>query len=291
MPEHPLPPLQHPTDTAHWTLFYRATETVAAPTTSDTYSQALLSLKGKNFISHFPKAKVHPWSILTRIRSLDEGILNATQNLGVDLVLNLGCGFDTRPYRLPLPSQLRWIDVDFPCLIEEKRSVLAEFPAQCQIEFVGLDLTQKEKRHHFLNRLTQSASKILVLSEGFLVYLPLEEVTSLAKALTIHPHFRYWMLDCPSPLGLKVANRRWANSLAKTGSRLQFAPSNRQTFFQKLGWNTKKQSNIIQEAKRFHLTPTPRWYWRTAAWLLPPSFYLRLSEQNNLLFLERAELK
>jgi O-methyltransferase involved in polyketide biosynthesis len=31
---------------------------------------------------------------------------------GVDTILNLGAGLDTRPYRMDLPKTLRWVEFD-----------------------------------------------------------------------------------------------------------------------------------------------------------------------------------
>src|SRR2546422_4602991 len=38
---------------------------------------------------------------------------------------NLAAGLDARPYRLPLPSSLRWVEVDFPDVIAYKQEQLA----------------------------------------------------------------------------------------------------------------------------------------------------------------------
>ncbi len=39
---------------------------------------------------------------------------------GVDTVVNLGAGLDTRPYRMELPASLVWVEVDYPAVIELK---------------------------------------------------------------------------------------------------------------------------------------------------------------------------
>jgi len=41
-------------------------------------------------------------------------------------VVNLGCGLDTRPWRLALPANVAWIDVDTVEVIELKRRLLQE---------------------------------------------------------------------------------------------------------------------------------------------------------------------
>jgi len=42
----------------------------------------------------------------------------------VDTVLNLAAGLDARPFRLPLPPTLRWLDVDVPAILARKHDVV-----------------------------------------------------------------------------------------------------------------------------------------------------------------------
>src|SRR6185295_7983751 len=63
-------------------------------------------------------------------RAFDDVICETVQRDSIDTVLNLAAGLDARPYRLPLPSELRWIEVDLPGILAEKTKLLAgERPA------------------------------------------------------------------------------------------------------------------------------------------------------------------
>ena len=49
---------------------------------------------------------------------------------GVDTIVNLGAGLDTRPYRMSLPASLHWIEADYAHLIEYKEAALpVNYPA------------------------------------------------------------------------------------------------------------------------------------------------------------------
>eukprot|EP00983_Pelagomonas_calceolata_P049612 1141594-Pelagomonas_calceolata.AAC.5 len=41
-------------------------------------------------------------------------------------VVNIGCGMDTRPWRLHFPPGVFWTDVDTPEIIDLKRKLLVE---------------------------------------------------------------------------------------------------------------------------------------------------------------------
>lgn len=60
------------------------------------------------------------WAITVRTRVFDDLLLSTIQDHGLQGVLNLGAGLDTRPYRLDLPARLQWIEVDLPATIEHK---------------------------------------------------------------------------------------------------------------------------------------------------------------------------
>lgn len=45
-------------------------------------------------------------------------------------IVDLGCGFGTRPWRLPLSSNVAWFDVDLPAVLEEKARLLTAAGAE-----------------------------------------------------------------------------------------------------------------------------------------------------------------
>ena len=119
------------------------------------------------------------------------------------MVINLAAGLDSRPYRLDLPSNLRWVEVDLPWMIDHKENLLADDTPACKLERVKLDLRDKEARLELFSRLNEECSQALVISEGLLVYLAEEEVNDLAKALSAQSNFRDWVIDLGNPALLR----------------------------------------------------------------------------------------
>jgi len=77
-------------------------------------------------------SSITAWAIAIRTRIVDDYIrLALTQ--GVDAVLNLGAGLDTRPYRMDLPESLLWIEADYPSVIEFKEKPLLNEKARCRL--------------------------------------------------------------------------------------------------------------------------------------------------------------
>jgi O-methyltransferase involved in polyketide biosynthesis len=50
-----------------------------------------------------------------------------------DTILSLGAGLDTRPYRLELPPQLKWVEADYEDVVAYKNKLLHREPARCRL--------------------------------------------------------------------------------------------------------------------------------------------------------------
>src|SRR5947207_13215704 len=83
----------------------------------DRYARKLAGERGERIIASMRRGRAWAWPMIVRTAVLDELILRAIERQGVDTVLNLAAGLDARPYRLPLPSALRWVQDDFPDVI------------------------------------------------------------------------------------------------------------------------------------------------------------------------------
>ena len=145
--------------------------------------------------------------MIVRTAVLDELILRTIERDRVDTVLNLAAGLDTRPYRLPLPSTLRWVEADFPDVIAYKQEQLEAEQPVCVLERVGIDLTDVGRRRALFARIAATARHTLVVSEGLLVYLTPAQVAALASDLAAPAPFRWWLIDLCSPRLLKMLEK------------------------------------------------------------------------------------
>ena len=84
---------------------------------------------GRKIVATVPRRFLGAWSVVIRTVIIDSYIRAAIAG-GVDTILNLGAGLDTRPYRMDLPKDLRWIEVDYPHVIDLKEERLADEQAE-----------------------------------------------------------------------------------------------------------------------------------------------------------------
>ncbi len=220
-------------DTARWVAWYRALESERPDAHfHDPYARLLAGQRGQDIVRSLPWSTWFSWAVVVRTCVFDELIRHLVEQEGVDLVLNLGAGFDTRPYRLTLPTRPRWIEVDLPAVLADKEEKLAHIPSVCALERVKLDLTESEARNALFRCLNAEARQVLVITEGLLLYLPSEQVSTLTRDLHALPQFRWWLTDHIAPTVLLVEQLIWNSYLAAGNSRMQFAPTEGEQFFE-----------------------------------------------------------
>ena len=170
---------------------------------------------------------------------------------GVDTILNLGAGLDTRPYRMELPPSLRWVEVDFPAVIDLKNQQLADDQPNCRVERFKFDLTDRASRRELFAEINKGANKILVLTEFVIPYLTEADVAELADDLRRLSQIGYWIVDS--------FPRNWRRdpALGNKRTRFLFKPLDWFGFFADHDWRPKEIRYISIEAKRLG-RPFPR---------------------------------
>ena len=246
-------PIKNISDTARWMAFYRAMESERPDAHfHDPYARLLAGERGKEIAQMLPWGITNAWAIIVRTCVFDEIIVKTVENHAVDTILNLAAGFDTRPYRLPLPASLHWIEVDLPEILSEKEEKLVNEQPGCRLKRVQLDLADVNARRALFSGLVQEARQVLVVTEGLLIYLTAEHVMSLAGDLHTHSHFRWWLTDLVSPAVLRLYQINWASELAQGNAALQFAPEEGELFFCRYGWHLAEFRSTMEEASRLN---------------------------------------
>jgi methyltransferase (TIGR00027 family) len=260
--------IQNVSDTAFLVAGFRAAETERErPLFRDPLAAKLAGDHGSKILATVPRSFVGAWSVVIRTVIIDAFIKQAVAE-GVDTILNLGAGLDTRPYRMDLPKSLRWVEVDFPDVIALKEARLADEHPRCRLERFALDLTDRAARRAFLAKTDGEASKILVLTEGVTPYLTDEDVGDLADELRQTEKVRYWIVDYFSPeairYGAKLRRRFMRNAP------FRFAPKDWFAFFAAHGWKASEVRYLSEEAERLgRPIPLPLWLrlWVKAAYV------------------------
>jgi methyltransferase (TIGR00027 family) len=243
-------PIRHISDTALWVAVYRAQESERADAVfRDPYARRLAGDRGTQIAAAMPFAQRHSWSYTARTWLVDQVIEREVQQ-GTDMVINLAAGLDSRPYRMQLPALLRWVEVDLPDMLNYKQEVLAAERPVCAVERVPLDLRDTAARRVLFQRLGGEAKRVLVVSEGLIVYFEADGAAELARDLSSPFSFRLWVTDLASPALLKMLQKAIGGPLVEAGSPLKFAPREGPEFFARYGWKVLETRSLLHAAAK-----------------------------------------
>lgn len=284
------PLIRHVSDTAFLIAQCRAIESARPDALfKDPLAARLAGEKGRALVETYPTAAVTSWGMAIRTVVIDDLVREAIAR-GADTVLNLGAGLDTRPYRLELPRALRWIEADYPNVIAFKEERLAGEAPRCELERVGIDLADTAARRALLTRVDTEAERLLVLTEGLVPYLDLEQAGMLADDLRALERVDGWIVDYLSP-GSHAYRRRAGVMKYMRQAPFKFQPSDWFGFFAEHGWRSREVRYLADEGARLgRPAPLPRpLFARLLRPLLPKGRRERFRRFTAYVLLEPAE--
>jgi methyltransferase (TIGR00027 family) len=247
-------------DTALWVAHYRDLESEQPrPLFHDRFARLLVGERGRAIAESMKAtARYTRWSVVIRTAVIDEYIQNLVRE-GVDTVVNLGAGLDTRPYRLTLPSSLRWIEIDFPHMIEYKSTRLAAESPGVHLERLALDLTDRVRRREVFARFGTESKQTLILTEGVIPYLTESQVAEVAEDLRAEQSFRFWIAEYFSPRVYRYFRTRERRVKMKNAP-FRFFPEDWFGFFASHGWQPHEIRYLAEESRRLRRAqPMPWW--------------------------------
>ena len=186
--------VEHVSDTALMVAAARAAETERPDgVVQDPFARHLAGDRGATLVE---KLLVKDWlgiGVGLRCRTIDEMLVEAIAAHDIRAVVVLGAGLDTRAWRLDLPSELRWIEVDFATILDYKAEILASERPRCRLERLAANLTVESERQAVWA--AAEGEPGLILTEGLLLYLPARTTDALATEPPQQSGIRHWLVD------------------------------------------------------------------------------------------------
>ncbi len=239
--------ITHVTDTAFWVGALRANEAKRCGAVfPDPLASLVAGTRGEKIARAMPDAALVQWGVVVRTSAIDT-LIGEALNQGVERIVNLGAGLDTRPYRMTLPAKTRWIEIDFPSMVQWKDEVLAGHTPGCILERIGLDLSDRTARSGLFKLLGSTNVKTLLIAEGVMPYMSNEAVADLGRELHAIPSFYYWILDFDNA-GVRKTPKRWAEQLK--AAPFLFRPGDWFKFFADCGWRVRRVITSAEESDK-----------------------------------------
>jgi len=200
------PRLEHVGETALMVAGCRALETGRTDgLIRDPYAERLAGERGMALARSVPALEWMVFGVAVRVRFMDELLLKALGTGEIRTVVVLGAGLDSRPWRLEMPGDLRWIESDFQEMLDYKAAALASETPRCRVDRIAADLNDPSQRRRVFEAAGGEAA--LIVTEGLLMYLPAGTVRAIATEPAALCGARRWLMDIYSAQMMSIAPR------------------------------------------------------------------------------------
>jgi methyltransferase (TIGR00027 family) len=224
--------------TAYWTASVRAMESQRSDSLfKDPLAGALAGQVGAGWIAQRTPEKVLP--IVLRTRYFDDFLERIHHEQGIRHVVLMAAGLDTRAFRLQWAQGVQLFEIDQPAVMQYKQQVLSATKARpaCTRFVIEQDLTGPWQEALIVAGFLPNTPSLWLL-EGFLFYLPCEQVTAILEDVSALASPGSW-------IGFDIINddmlthpitRAWVDMHAAAGAPWIGTLNDPESFLAGLGW-------------------------------------------------------
>jgi methyltransferase (TIGR00027 family) len=168
-------------------------------------------------------------STVCRVRYFDD-IVKSSFNDGLEQLVILGAGYDTRAYRIDELSKIRVFEVDHPTTQSIKVAKIKEIFGSLpdHVTYVPVDFETDKLGQRLLESEYDPSKKTLFISEGVLIYLPPEAVDEILSFIVDNSGkgsavvFDYIPLSVVDGTCKLEAGKNWQKSVTDMGEPFKF---------------------------------------------------------------------
>ncbi|MGH3853015.1 MAG: class I SAM-dependent methyltransferase [Pseudonocardiaceae bacterium] len=159
-------------------LYLRALDSRAAtPILGDGYADELLGRIDYDF-GRLASLRGSVRTVAVRSKQFDAWVVRFLAEHPDGVLLNLGCGLDSRVFRIDPPRTVLWYDLDYPEVVQLRERL---YPARDGVVTIGASVTDGSWWAQ-----VPTDRPALVLAEGLLMYLTAPDVHRLLDQMTAH---------------------------------------------------------------------------------------------------------
>lgn len=247
-----LPPpasssITHVSDTALMVAACRALETEATDGfVRDPFAARLAGERGRAILEQLPSREWMRFGVGVRSRLMDELITEALSDGRIAAVVSVGCGLDSRPWRLALRPELRWIEADFAEMLDYKEAVMAGETPNCRRARLAADVTDVEQRHALYAM--SGNEPALLITEGLLMYLPSATVEAMATEAGDGNSITDWLCDVTTSAFANALKLDTSRTVRHVQAQDSLAGEDILATLHRAGWNTASWRSYIKDA-------------------------------------------
>lgn len=158
------------------TLYVRAKDAMSTnPVIHDKKAIEIIQKIDYDF-KKFESGEMSYYGVLARAKTMDEEVKKFIAENPDCVIVSVGCGLDTRFSRVD-NGKIKWYNLDFPQVIEQRELFFEKTHRVINIGKSALDPTWTQD-------VKTEGKKLLIISEGMLMYLKENEISQLLQILT-----------------------------------------------------------------------------------------------------------
>jgi methyltransferase (TIGR00027 family) len=228
-----------------------------APICGDTFAARFMQAQGLSVFRAFEPLRSANAANLARHRSIDDFLRARLAREPDTLIVLLGCGFDTRAFRLRGGD---WLEVDAPGLIAFKQTCLPQSECPNPLQRIGLDFATAPLDSVAAFKL--DTKPVIVVVEGVFAYLSETQVRHTLQALQQLWPRHTLVCDILTRAFARVYARRIQRELARLGAHFAFTPSDAGAIFSGNAYRLRQRWSVVGQALAYGVIRAPRWLLR-----------------------------
>lgn len=224
--------------TARWAAAVRAAESNREDRLfDDPWASALAGKEGEKWLTGRPAGST--LTMVLRTRYFDDFLLRVSGQDGINQIILMAAGLDTRAFRLGWAKNTRLFELDQLDVLNYKKEILGSMDARanCDRRVIRVDLTESWNEA-LANSGFDSQKPSCWLLEGFLFYLPNESITQIINDVTDLAVPGSWMgFDINnSDVMTSSWTKKWVDMQAQMGAPWIGTLDNPESFLSARGW-------------------------------------------------------
>ncbi|HEY3300286.1 MAG TPA: class I SAM-dependent methyltransferase [Methylophilaceae bacterium] len=197
----------------------------------DHYAKRFMDAHGMQIFEPFRSQVMPNISSTVRCHIIDQSIRQELAKQPDSLIITIGAGFDSRPYRI---KGGHWIEIDEPQIISDKNEKLPIAECKNNLTRVSINFANEKLIEKLQGQ--PSNQSIIIVIEGVFMYLENDAIKSTIQQLrTLYPNHTL-LCDLMSKKMFDQFGRNIHEKLVEAGARFTTRPDDPTTIFTEHGY-------------------------------------------------------
>ncbi|QHT65711.1 class I SAM-dependent methyltransferase [Rhodocytophaga rosea] len=241
--------------TAYYTLACRFWDSKKTnPVCNDTFAHIFMNEDAQEVAERFKTFEKPNASIVVRHRIMSELVDQQLIHNPSLHIFNIGCGFDTRPFR---HTAGKWIEVDEPAVITNKNELLPSSQTKNELTRIPVEFSRESLKEKLLP--FKTSDQVVVIAEGVTMYL--EETQQHIFLHTLKELFPRHLLICDvmTLSFFKKYSQELSTQINSLGAHFKGLSDKPEAIYHASGYQTKKRISATLRSAELGTVNIPSW--------------------------------